>query len=139
MRNRMLILVLALSGAVAVAQTPSTSSSTSSTLSSDQNSSMSTSHDNQDTANPKKDKKHKSDSDMASSSANTDDESLHCQIHEQLASNPDLQNVQITVKDGKVRLEGTVAKKDDKKEAKRLAKSVPGVKNVSEHLTVSVS
>jgi osmotically-inducible protein OsmY len=50
-----------------------------------------------------------------SSMANVDDESLHRQVHEQLASNPDLQNVQITVKNGAVTLDGTVAKKEDKK------------------------
>src|ERR1051325_666290 len=71
--------------------------------------------------------------------ANTDDESLNRQVHEQLASNPALQNVQITVKDGVVTLDGTVAKKEDKKEAKRLAKAIPGVKNVHEKLTVSES
>src|ERR1043165_5248726 len=43
-----------------------------------------------------------------SSMANVDDESLHRQVHEQLASNPDLQNVQITVKNGVVNLDGSV-------------------------------
>lgn len=75
----------------------------------------------------------------SSSMANVDDESLHRQVHEQLASNPDLQNVQVRVKNGVVTLDGTVPKKEDRKEAKKLAKSVPGVKGVKEHLTVSAS
>ena len=74
-----------------------------------------------------------------SSMANVDDESLHRQVHEQLASNPDLQNVQITVKNGKVTLEGTVPKKEDKKEAERLAKAVPGVKGIKDKLSVNAS
>jgi osmotically-inducible protein OsmY len=74
-----------------------------------------------------------------SSMANVDDESLHRQVHEQLASNPDLQNVQITVKNGKVTLEGSVPKQQDKKEAERLAKAVPGVKGVKDRLAVSAS
>jgi osmotically-inducible protein OsmY len=72
-----------------------------------------------------------------SSMANVDDESLHRQVHEQLAANPELQNVQITVKNGVVTLDGSVPNKTDKKEAKKLAKSVPGVKSVKEHLTIN--
>ena len=75
----------------------------------------------------------------SSSMSNVDDESLHRQVHEQLASNPDLQNVQITVKNGKVTLDGSVPKKQDKKEAERLAKSVPGVKGVKDHLAVNAN
>ncbi|MGZ4821815.1 MAG: BON domain-containing protein, partial [Terriglobales bacterium] len=74
-----------------------------------------------------------------SSMANVDDESLHRQVHEQLASNPELQNVQITVKNGVVSLDGSVPNKDDKKEAKKLAKAVPGVKGVKEHLSIASS
>jgi len=75
----------------------------------------------------------------SSSMANVDDETLHRQVHEQLASNPDLQNVQISVNKGIVTLEGTVPNKSDKKEARKLAKSVPGVRGVKEHLTVNPS
>ena len=148
MKNRLLMLlfVLALSAAVAVAQSSSTPSSPSSTpsQSSDQMGSTSNTQSQssttmQEDTSTGKHKDHKNKGDMSAQSANTDDESLHRQVHEQLASNPDLQNVQITVKDGTVTLEGTVPKKDDKHEAKKLAKSVPGVKNVKEHLTVSAA
>ncbi len=68
-----------------------------------------------------------------------DDDTLHRQVHEQLATNPDLQNVQISVRNGVVELNGTVPNKNDKKEAKRLTKAVPGVKQVKENLSVSSS
>jgi osmotically-inducible protein OsmY len=75
----------------------------------------------------------------SSSMANVDDETLHRQVHEQLASNPDLQNIQVSVKSGVVTLDGTVPNKADRKEAKKLAKSVPGVRSVKEHLTVNAA
>ena len=74
----------------------------------------------------------------ASKGASTaDDQTLHRQVHDQLSTNPDLQNVQIAVENGKVVLTGTVPNKNDKKEAKRIASSVPGVKKVKENITVS--
>jgi osmotically-inducible protein OsmY len=66
-----------------------------------------------------------------------DDQTLHRQVHDQLSTNPDLQNVQIAVENGKVVLTGTVPNKNDKKEAKRIASSVPGVKKVKENITVT--
>ncbi len=66
-----------------------------------------------------------------------DDETLHRQVHEQLASNPNLQNLRVTVNNGVVTLEGSVPSKDDKKEAKKLAKSVAGVRKVRDNIEVS--
>jgi osmotically-inducible protein OsmY len=69
----------------------------------------------------------------------TDDDTLKRQVHEQLASNPDLANVQVDVKDGRVMLTGSVAKKDDRSQARDLAKAVPGVRSVKEHLSISAA
>ncbi|HUN88500.1 MAG TPA: BON domain-containing protein [Terriglobales bacterium] len=66
-----------------------------------------------------------------------DDQTLHREVHEQLATNPDLQNVQVEVNNGVVKLTGSVPNKDDKKEASKLVKSVAGVKKVKENLTVA--
>ncbi len=70
-------------------------------------------------------------------SATVDDQTLQRQIHDQLASNPNLQNVQVSVNNGKATLSGTVASKSDRKEARKLAKSIQGVKKVKDELTVS--
>ena len=66
-----------------------------------------------------------------------DDQTLSRQVHDQLATNPDLSGVQISVDKGKVALTGSVPNKTDKKEAKKLAKSVPGVKAVREDLAIA--
>jgi osmotically-inducible protein OsmY len=68
----------------------------------------------------------------ASTQPVADDQTLHREVHEQLASNPNLQNVQVAVENGNVTLTGAVNSKDDKKEAKRIAKAVPGVKKVKD-------
>jgi osmotically-inducible protein OsmY len=65
-----------------------------------------------------------------------DDQTLQSQVHQQLSSDPAFRNVQVTVEEGKVRLEGTVASKEDKKRAKEMAKSMTGVKKVSNKLKV---
>ena len=65
-----------------------------------------------------------------------DDQALHKQIQDQLASNPAFSGVQVEVENGTAKLTGTVASKDDKKKAKEMAKSVSGVKKVKEDLTV---
>ena len=86
--------------------------------------------------------------DQTSSNTNTsrsnakpmvDDQTLEKQIHDQLAADPSLSGVQATVQNGVVHLEGTVASKADRKKAKELAKSVPGVTKVKEKITVSAS
>jgi osmotically-inducible protein OsmY len=65
-----------------------------------------------------------------------DDQALQTKVHEQLASNPALSNVNVTVNNGAVTLEGSVATKDDRKEAEKAAMSVPGVKKVKDKLKV---
>lgn len=71
------------------------------------------------------------------STPQVDDQTLQRQIHEQLATNPDLQGVQVSVDQGKVNLTGTVPSKKAKNDAKKLAKAVPGVKKIKEDLTVA--
>jgi len=65
-----------------------------------------------------------------------DDQTLHSQLHQQFSTDPAVRNVQISVEDGKVRLEDTVASKEDKKRAKEMAKSITGVKKVKSKLKV---
>jgi osmotically-inducible protein OsmY len=65
-----------------------------------------------------------------------DDQALHTKVHEQLATNPALSNVNVTVNNGVVTLEGSVATKDDRKEAEKAAMAVPGVKKVKDKLKV---
>lgn len=71
--------------------------------------------------------------------ATVDDQTLHTKVHEQLSTNPALSNVNVTVNDGVVTLEGSVATKLDRKEAKKIAESVPGVKKVKDKLKVETS
>jgi osmotically-inducible protein OsmY len=73
----------------------------------------------------------------ADQTASVDDETLHRQVHEQLTSDPNFKNVTVDVKDGVVDLNGVVPSKEDRKRAKEMAKSIPGVKKVKEHLSVS--
>jgi len=68
-----------------------------------------------------------------------DDQTLQRQIHEQFATNPDLQSVQVSVDKGDVSLTGSVPSKSAKKDAKKMAKAVPGVKKVKEDLTVAAN
>ncbi|MGA3212876.1 MAG: BON domain-containing protein [Terriglobales bacterium] len=66
-----------------------------------------------------------------------DDATLDRQVHEQLTKHPELAGVSATVKDGVVQLTGTVAKKEDKKEARKVVNSVKGVLDVKDKLTIS--
>ena len=75
----------------------------------------------------------------ATSAAATDDDTLKRQVKEQLASNPELANVQVEVVNGKVTLTGSVPKKEDRGQAKDLVRAVPGVKSVSEHLSIAAA
>jgi osmotically-inducible protein OsmY len=68
--------------------------------------------------------------------ATVDDQTLHTKVHEQLSTNPALSNVNVTVNNGVVTLDGSVATKQDRKEAKKIAESVPGVKKVKDKLKV---
>jgi osmotically-inducible protein OsmY len=74
-----------------------------------------------------------------SGAASVDDTTLHRQVHEQLASNPDLGQVKVRVEKGIVFLDGTIAKGEDRQAAKDLAMSVPGVKGVEDNLTLNPS
>jgi osmotically-inducible protein OsmY len=65
-----------------------------------------------------------------------DDATLQRDVQQQLASDPALSSVQVAAHNGKVELTGSVASKDDRKKAKEMAKSVPGVTSVKEHVTV---
>lgn len=77
------------------------------------------------------------DSSAASAAPQVDDQTIQRQVHEQLATNPDMQNIRVSVDKGDVSLAGTVPSKGEKKEAKKLAQSVPGVKKVKDSLTVA--
>ena len=73
----------------------------------------------------------------STTSASGNDDQLTQQIKDQLASNPDFSNVSVTVSSGRATLSGSVPNKADRTKASDMAKSVPGVKSVREHLTVS--
>jgi osmotically-inducible protein OsmY len=66
-----------------------------------------------------------------------DDATLLRQVHQQLAARPELANVSVTVDNGWVRLDGSVSRKEDRKRAHELARSVPGVQGVKDKLTVN--
>lgn len=71
--------------------------------------------------------------------ANVDDATLERQVHEQLATRGEFANVQVSVKNGVVRLDGSVPRKEDRREARHIAESVPGVRGVREKLSISPS
>ncbi len=68
--------------------------------------------------------------------ARVDDQQLERQVRQQLSSRPEFQNIEVSVKNAVVDLKGSVPKKDDRKEAAELAKAVPGVRRVREHLSI---
>ena len=68
-----------------------------------------------------------------------DDSTLTTQIQQQIASDPALKNVQVTVSNGVVNLDGTVASKADKKHAKQVVAAIPGVRKVHDRLTVNAN
>ncbi len=70
------------------------------------------------------------------STARVDDSVLERELHDQFSRNPDMANVQVQVEKGVVTLEGSVPTKDDRKKAKQIAESVPGVRKVREKLEV---
>src|SRR6185369_2582324 len=136
------VFTLALATTYTLAQTSSTPDSmgnTGSTASSTAN--QNTSHDTmgQSSSSSTMDQTGSMDKDKDNKSAMVDDQTLHRQVHEQLASNPNLQNVQVEVDKGTVKLTGSVNSKDDRKEAKKLAKSVAGVKKVKDDIQVSAT
>jgi hypothetical protein len=68
--------------------------------------------------------------------AKVPDATLTGDIQQQLASDPAFAGVQVAAHNGRVELTGSVPTKEDRKKAKEMAKSVPGVTSVKEHLTV---
>ena len=69
--------------------------------------------------------------------AGSSDQALDTRLHQQFDSIAAFKNVQIAVSNGKVELSGTVPSNEDKKRAKEMAGSVPGVRGVRERLTVA--
>jgi osmotically-inducible protein OsmY len=68
--------------------------------------------------------------------AKVPDATLTGDIQQQLASDPAFAGVQVAAHNCRVELTGSVPTKEDRKKAKEMAKSVPGVTSVKEHLTV---
>jgi osmotically-inducible protein OsmY len=86
-----------------------------------------------------KHKEHK-DKDKTAMSASSSDDSLRSQIQQQLSGNPAFANVQVSVENGVVTLSGTVAKKEDRKQAKDMVKAITGVRKVKdEGITINAS
>src|SRR5229473_89244 len=71
--------------------------------------------------------------------APVDDQALQSKISGQLATNPAFVNVTVAVKNGAATLEGKVTSKQDRKDAIKIAASVPGVKVVKDKLSVEPS
>jgi len=73
-------------------------------------------------------------------SNSVNDQDLQARVQQQLATNPALSSVNVTVKGrGVVVLDGSVATKNDKRKAKKLAESISGVRKVKNHLKVEKS
>jgi osmotically-inducible protein OsmY len=70
------------------------------------------------------------------STPQVDDATLERELHDQFTRNPSMANVEVQVEKGVVTLQGSVPDKKDKKEAKKLAEKVQGVRKVHEKLTV---
>lgn len=64
------------------------------------------------------------------------DATLVRDVQQQLASESAFAGVQVAAHNGRVELTGSVPTKEDRKKAKEVAKDVPGVTSVKEHLTV---
>src|SRR3954468_3267586 len=72
------------------------------------------------------------------STENTADTTLQTQVRQHFAGQ-NLDGVNVAVSDGVVTLTGSVPSKEDRKRAKELAKSVAGVKEVKEKLTIDAT
>lgn len=71
------------------------------------------------------------------STPKVDDDTLMRQVQEQLTTSSEFNNVKTSVKDGVVTLEGSVPRKEDRKQARQVVESVPGVRKVKEKLSVA--
>lgn len=65
-----------------------------------------------------------------------DDATLERDVKQQLASDPSFAMVQVAAHNGRVELTGSVPSKEDRKKAKDMVKSIPGVSSIKEHLSV---
>lgn len=90
-------------------------------------------------SNPPQNGSSATDKSVPQSDQPVDDQALQSKVHDQLGSNPAFSNVNATVKDGVATLEGKVASKQDRIEAKKTVQSVPGVKSVKDKLMVEAS
>ena len=75
---------------------------------------------------------------QAPAATSTDDARLQADLQQQFAAR-NFTNVGVAVKDKVVTLTGSVPSKEDRKRAKELAKAAPGVKRVSEKLSINAS
>ena len=71
------------------------------------------------------------------SSAQVSDDTLVQEVKQKLSTDANLSNINVEAKNGVVILSGTVSSKDARKQAKELAKTVPGVRKVKEKISVS--
>jgi osmotically-inducible protein OsmY len=137
------VLALALVTAYAVSQTGNPSSSQPSNQPQSQTSTPDASQSTSPSSNNPSSKDQSSTGQSMPQSDQTtgavDDQTLHTKIHEQLSTNPALSNVNVTVNNGVVTLDGSVASKQDKKDAEKIAQSVPGVKKVKDKLKVGAA
>lgn len=78
-------------------------------------------------------------SSAVSSRSGGNDASLTQQLQSKLGQDPAFANVQGSVADGTALITGTVASKADKKRADDLAKSISGIKHVTDQLSVNAS
>ena len=116
-----------LTAAMAFAQTPAQSSSSSETGASAQSANPAQS---QSTMSQDQDKS------KANASAAVDDDTLRRQVKEQLSTNPALSGVNADVDHGTVTLTGAVASKDERSDAKKMVKVIPGVAKVKDNIKV---
>ena len=65
-----------------------------------------------------------------------DDQTLDRQIHDELRTQAEMSHVQARVENGMVYLEGSVPRKEDRKQAEKLVQAIPGVRGVKNKLKV---
>ena len=120
----LLVFVLALALACATAQSSGSSPSTS---------------NQSTTSQPSQDQNQKPEAQSGSSATATSGTDVQAQIQDALKKDPALSNANITISvtDDAVELNGTVASNDDKKAAKKIAKSYAGNRKIKDSLTVS--
>src|SRR5947209_6443140 len=120
----LLVFVLALALAYASAQSSGSSPSTS---------------NQSTTSQPSQDQNQKPEAQSGSAATATSGTDVQGQIQDALKKDPTLSNANITVSvtDDAVELNGTVASNDEKKAAKKIAKSYAGNRKIKDSLTVS--